>query len=124
MDKFQAIHSFWSSFGLPAFDEGTVPTGNAKPAMPYITYDVVFSGFGTPVAMSASIWHYSSSWMQITAKFSEIEAFIGRGGKILPCDGGAIWIKPGSPFAQRMSDPNDMIRRILINIEAEFLTAE
>lgn len=33
-------------------------------------------------------------------------------------------LKRGSPFAQRMSDPNDdMIRRIYINITAEFLTA-
>ena len=33
-------------------------------------------------------------------------------------------LKRGSPFAQRMSDPNDdMIRSIYINITVEFLTA-
>ena len=123
MDKFQAIHSFWSSFKIPAYDESTVPTGDSAPEMPYITYDVVVSSFGTPVAMSASIWYYGSSWSQITTKLMEIEARIGRGGVFLPCDGGAIWVAQGTPFAQRMSDENDMVRRIFINIEAEFITA-
>lgn len=123
MDKFQAIHSFWSSFKIPAYDESTVPTGDSAPEMPYITYDVVVSSFGTPVAMSASIWYYGSSWSQITTKLGEIEARIGRGGVFLPCDGGAIWVVQGTPFAQRMSDENDMVRRIFINIEAEYITA-
>lgn len=123
MDKFQAIHSFWSSFGIPAYDENTVPTGDSAPEMPYITYDVVVSGFNEPVAMSASLWYYGSSWSQITTKLGEIEARIGRGGIILPCDGGGVWIVPGTPFAQRMSDANDMVRRIFINIEAEYITA-
>lgn len=123
MDKFQALQSFWSSFGIPAYDENTVPTGDDKPAYPYITYDAVIGSLDTPVAMSASIWYYGSSWSQITTKLLEIEAEIGRGGVTLPMDNGALWIKKGSPFAQRMSDTNDMIRRIYINIEAEYFTA-
>jgi len=123
MDKFQAIHKFWSSFGIPAFDENTVPDGEDKPSFPYITYDAVVSDFNHPVAMSASIWYYGTSWSQITAKLTEIEAELGRGGVTLLCDGGAVWIVKGSPFAQRMPDDNDMIRRIFINISAEYLTA-
>ena len=124
MDKFQALQSFWSSFGLPAYDENTVPTGDAKPNYPYITYDASVSNLGAPVALSGSLWYYGTSWAQITAKMSEVQAGIGRGGKIITIDGGALWIKQGSPFAQRVSDPNDMIRRIFINIEAEFITAD
>ena len=123
MDKFQVIHAFWSSFGIPAYDENTVPDGDDKPSFPYITYDAVVSSLGTPVAMSGSLWDYGTSWSQITTKMTEIQSDLGRGGKILPCDGGAVWIKPASPFAQRLSDDNDMIRRILINIQAEFITA-
>ena len=124
MDKFQALQTFWSSFGLPAYDENTVPTGDAKPSYPYITYDAVVSNLGVPVALSGSIWYYGTSWAQITAKMAEVQAGIGRGGKYIPIDGGALWIKQGSPFAQRVSDPNDMVRRIFINIEAEFITAD
>ena len=123
MDKFQAIHSFWSSFGLNAYDESTVPDSDDRPALPYITYDAVISNIGSPTAMSGSLWYYGTSWSQVTTKMIEIETALGLGGRIIPCDGGAIWIKRGTPFAQRMPDENDMIRRIFINIEAEYLTA-
>ena len=101
-----------------------MPDVEDKPTFPYITYDAVVSNLGTPVAMSGSLWDYGTSWARITTKMAEIQSDLGRGGRIIPCDGGAIWIKQGSPFAQRMSDDNDMIRRILINIEAEYLTAD
>lgn len=123
MDKFQALQSFWGSFGVPAYDENTVPTGENRPALPYITYDAVIADFGHPVALSASLWYQGASWEKISVKALEIEAEIGRGGITLPIDSGALWIKKGSPFAQRMSDPDNMIRRIVVNVEAEFLTA-
>lgn len=124
MDKFQALQSFWESFGLPAYDENTVPSGEEAPSFPYITYDTIVSAFGTPVAMSGSLWYYGPSWAEISKKAIAIGKEISRGGKMIPLDDGAVWIKQGSPFAQRMSDPNDMVRRIYINIEAEFLTAD
>lgn len=122
MDKFQALHSFWSSFGLYAYDENTVPTGNDKPNYPYITYDAAIADFGQPVALSGSLWYYGTSWSQITTKMTEIEDRIRRGGQMIPCDGGGIWIKQGTPFAQRVNDSNDMIRRIFMNIEVEYIT--
>jgi len=124
MDKFQALQTFWSSFGIPAYDENTVPDGDDKPSFPYITYDAVVGNLGEYCAMSGSLWDYGTSWSQVTTKLTEIQSAIGRGGKMIPIDGGAVWIKRGSPFAQRMSDTNDMVRRIFINIEAEFITAE
>ena len=123
MDKFQALQSFWSSFGIPAFDENTVPTADDKPTYPYITYDAIDGSLGDYVAMSGSIWDYGTSWARITTKLAQIETAIGRGGKLIQIDGGAIWIKRGNPFAQRLSDSNDMVRRIFINIEAEYITA-
>lgn len=123
MDKFQALQSFWESFGLPAYDENTVPTGDSAPTLPYITYDAVTSNFGSTVALSGSLWYYGTSWSQITTKMLEIQSEIGRGGKMIQMDDGALWIKQGNPFAQRMADSNDMIRRIYMNIEVEFLTA-
>lgn len=123
MDKFQALQSFWESFGLPAYDENTVPTGDSAPTLPYITYDAVTSNFGSTVALSGSLWYYGTSWSQITTKMLEIQSEIGRGGKMIQMDDGALWIRQGNPFAQRMADSNDMIRRIYMNIEVEFLTA-
>ena len=39
-------------------------------------------------------------------------------------DNGRLYIAKGTPFAQRMSEPSDdTVRRILLNISAEYLTA-
>ena len=124
MDKFQALQTFWSSFGVPAFDENTVPGGEERPEFPYITYDVSTGNLGSYAAMSASLWDYGTNWERISSLLIAVQSVIGRGGRMIPIDGGALWIKKGSPFAQRMSDPNDMIRRIFINIEAEYITAD
>ena len=125
MNKEQAWQKFWSSFGLTAYDESTVPTGKNAPSFPYLTYNVIVGSFDDPVFPSVSLWYRSSSWKDVTEKSNEISAAIGYGGVLVPYDGGAIWIKRGSPFAQRSSDDSDdMIRRIYINIEAEFWSAD
>lgn len=122
-NKEQALQDFWSSFGVPAYDESTVPTGLNAPAFPYITYNVMTDSlYGNPVAMSASIWDRSSSWQFVTEKSHQIGAVIGTGGKSIRVDGGYIWIKRGTPFAFRMSDNDDMVRRIYMNISVDFLT--
>lgn len=118
--KDMALYSFYSGFDLPAYDENTVPTGAT---LPYITYQVSTDSFGNTVMLSASLWYRSTSWAAIQDKADEIAEAIGYGGKILPIDNGYLWLTKGSPFAQRMGEPNDeMIRRIVLNINAEFLT--
>lgn len=122
MTKAAAIHAFWSSFGVTAYEENSVPT---DAAFPYITYEFLTDAFESEAAMVASLWFRDSSWVPVNAKAEEISADIGRGGKLIPCDGGAIWIKRGSPFAQSLGDDtDDMIKRKYINITAEFLTAD
>lgn len=123
MTKAAAIYQFWSGFGLNAYEANTVPTGDDAPELPYITYSLVTDAFGGEVAMSASLWYRSTSWTEINAKTEEIAERLGLGGLTIPCDGGSVWIKPGTPFAQNMADPSDeMIRRKYINISAEFIT--
>lgn len=120
MTKDEAIYSFYSGFSLPAYDENTVPEGSA---LPYITYSVSTDSIGNIVILSASLWYRSTSWGAIQDKADEIAAAIGYGGKIIKIDNGYLWLTKGSPFAQRMSEPSDkMVRRIIININAEFLT--
>lgn len=123
MNKEQALHKFWSSFDLTAYDESTVPTGKDAPDFPYLTYSVVTDSFDTDTAPYASLWYKSTVWTDITAKKDEISNAIGMGGKMLPFDGGAIWIKRGTPFAQRMADDSDdTIRRMYINITMEYIS--
>lgn len=121
MDKAQAIHKFWTSFDVPAYDENTVPD-NAQ--MPYITYNVVMDAFENTVGLHASIWDHSTSWSWISKKLDEIsEKLPAHGSYLIKLDDGYAWIKRGNPFAQRMSD-SDTTRRIYINVEIEFLTKD
>ena len=124
MDKSQALQEFWSSFGLQAFDEYSAYDERMNLPANYITYEVQTSNLGDPVSLTASLWYKSTSWAAITEKADAIAAYIGYGGKIIPVTDGYLWVKLGSPFSQRMPvDENDNIRRIVLNIEADFLTA-
>lgn len=119
MNQIQTLHAFWSGFGLKAYDETSVPDGTE---LPYITYEAGDDDFGHPIALSASLWYRSSSWAGITEKEMQIADFIGRGGRMLAYDGGALWIQKASPWAQRMAEPSDdTIRRIVLNIQLEVL---
>lgn len=128
MDKMQALHSFWSSFGIPAIDEQSAYDEKAMADLsityPYLSYEAAVSEIDEPVALSADIWYKSTSWAGIEAKAQQIANAIGYGGTMIPYDGGAIWIKRGTPAYQRMGAENVFdIRRIHININAEFLSA-
>ena len=122
MTKAAAIYQFWNSFSLTAYEENTVPT---DASFPYITYQLVTDSFDREISLSASLWYRSESWTAINAKTDEISQEISRGGKIIPCDGGAIWLKRGQPFAQNMGDESDdLIKRKYLNITAEIMTAD
>lgn len=120
MTKAAAIYKFWSGFGLTAYEENTVPT---DASFPYVTYQLVTDSFDREIPLTASLWYRSESWTGINAKTEEISQKISRGGKIISCDGGAIWLKRGQPFAQNMGDDSDdLIKRKYINIVAEYIT--
>ncbi len=123
MTKAAAIQGFWESFGLEAFEENAVPTGDDSPEFPYITYELVTDDLGNVAAMTASLWYRGTSWVPANAKADEVGARLGYAGVRLPCDGGCIWLRRGVPFAQSMGDPDDnMIRRKVLAVDAMFLT--
>jgi len=114
----RALYNFWSSFGLPVYDETSVPD---TAEMPYITCEISTAAFDKPIPLSLSLWYYSSSWTAITAKAREIIETIGT-HKSVRYDGGGMNITIPSQDYDRMSDSaNDMIRRIVINIMVEFV---
>ena len=122
MTKAAAIYQFWNSSGLTAYEENSVPD---EAAFPYITYQLVTDSFDRELLLTASLWYRSVSWTGINAKTEEISHTISRGGKIISCNGGAIWLKRGQPFAQNMGDESDdLIKRKYLNITAEFMTAD
>lgn len=124
MTKAAAIYQFWASFGLDAYEENSVYQMDEVPKFPYLTYEFNSDSFGDgAVSLSASLWYRNTSWVTANAKADEISAVIGMGGITIPCDGGAIWIKRGFPFAQSMGDDTDnMIKRKLLSISVEYWT--
>ena len=121
MTKAAAIYKFWNSF-LTAYEENSVPE---DATFPYITYQLVEDSIGNDVQTACSIWYRTDSWVAINNMSQMIGKRIGLGGTFIDCDGGKIWIKRGTPFAQNMGDESDsLIKRKYLNITAEFLTAD
>lgn len=121
MNKYQALHKFWNSFGWKAYDENTVPD-NAE--LPYITYEAAAGSLGSELPLSASLWQRSTSWNEISEKAIEIERKIKENGHLtVRIDNGLLYINAEPKFSQRMAGGVDNIRRIILNIKAEFLTA-
>lgn len=121
MKKEEALHNFISSFGWNAYAEDEVAD---DATLPYITYENVVDSFGGEVTITVSLWDRKKSWTSVTNKKDEISEAITRGGKIVPYTNGAMWVKKGSPFAQRMADTDKSIRRIVLNLSVEYLSAE
>ena len=121
MDKAQAIHQFWSGFGLPAYDENTV---DEDAEFPYITYSVATGSIEDFILLTASLWYRSTSWAAISRKADEIaQAITDMNPPAIKIDGGRVYLSKGSPFAQRMAEESDdSVRRIYMNVYAEFLT--
>lgn len=120
MDKLQAYNNYWSGFGIPAFEANSVPDKQPKP---YITYESSFDDFGNQLSLTASLWYRTSTWSEVVVKATQIEQAIGRGGQMIRYDGGAFWIHRGTPFAIRTGDSaDDMIKRIVLNVEVEFIS--
>ena len=126
MDKWRTQHEFWSSFGIPAYDENTAFEQGKLPAYPHITYEALNGVMGQVLPISASIWYRSSSWEEISKKADQILSAV-KHGVIIAVDNGYFWIKNPelSAFAQRMASgsDDDLVKRIYITLEAESLTA-
>lgn len=118
MNKLQALNNFFNSFSLTAYDESSVPD-NAS--LPYITYESMLSDFNNYTQLTASLWYYGSSMAQLAQKTLEIDTALSKGGKLIAYQGGAFWIRKATPFAQSMSDTNDMIRRMVLNFIIEYI---
>lgn len=115
-----AIYQFLSGFSIPAYAVSSVPD---EAEFPYITYSpIIKEALTGEVSMEVDIWYYSDSEAVPNAKAREIYKAIGRGGKVVTCDGGAIWIKRGSPWCQSVvNEDNSMVKRRYINIDIEYL---
>lgn len=124
-----AIYQWLNGFGIPAYASTSVPDqdGPLWEGFPYLTYDLVLGEWGkTEVNMPVNLFDRTASEKKLNDKVREISHALGYGGTTVPCDGGMLWLKKGSPWAQAMSieGEDDDVKRRYININIEFLTIE
>lgn len=122
MTKEAALYGFFSGFGIPAF----ATQAPADTAFPYLVYEPNTAAYGDgEVGIVVNLWYHGGREDVINAKAREISKKIGMGGIYLPCDGGAVIIRRGTPFAQAQSDAaDDKIRGRYITLTAEYITPD
>ena len=120
MTKGAALQSFFDGI-MTSYAASAVPD-NAT--LPYLTYELITSAWdGGEVGLTVNLWFYTTSEAVPNAKAQELSDAIGYSGITIPCDGGFIWLKRGSPWCQSMRDESDsMIKRRYINVIAEYFT--
>lgn len=121
MDRWEAQYKFWSGFGVPAYEQNSVPDADHV-VFPYITYEAVSSEFNEDASPYASIWTRSTSWASADRLSDLIEGSIRGGGAIVEHNNGILWITANAPFSTSMGDPNDdMVKRKLLSVTIHFL---
>ena len=120
MTKDKALHAWFSQF-LPAYPTSNVPE---DAVFPWLTYELITGSWDSgEIALTVNLWYYTESEAVPNAKAQELSDAIGYGGVTLPCDGGFIWLKRGSPWCQNLQDDTDKnIKRRYINVTAEYMT--
>lgn len=123
MDKWQAQQNLWESFDLPAYDENSVPD---DAQMPYITYEAIAGNIGAPTQVAVNVWYRSNSWVDISRKAQQIATGVDNLPSSIQIDGGRMKVRlpDMASWGRRMEEPSDRgVRRIMITVEIEFLTA-
>ena len=120
MTKGAALQAFFSRF-MDAYAASAVPE---DVTFPYLTYELITSAWDSgEVGLTVNLWFYTTSEAVPNAKAQELSDAIGYGGVTIPCDGGFIWLKRGSPWCQNLQDDTDPnIKRRYINVTAEYMT--
>lgn len=121
MDKWEALYNFWSSFGIPAYEENSVPK---DAAYPYITYEAGVGSFESVVTLSASIWDRTTQGTAfVDNKADEIVRYIKNMRECPRVNGGRYRVYVEGQYATNMGDPDDrLVKRKQMNVNFEFLT--
>lgn len=122
MTKYEALHSWLSQF-MTAYPTSNVPE---DATFPWLTYEPVVGAWGDgELNMTVDLWFYTKSEAVPNAKVQEIADAISMGGVFVPYDGGAMWIKRGSPWCQNIRDDSDSnIKRRYLNLSVEYLSQD
>lgn len=106
----KALYSFFSSFGIPAYDENAVPD---TAELPYITYQQVEPCWDSPGSITAMIYYKDTSYAAINAAIDKIKTkFPKDGGIRIPAGNGCLYLFMDSNFAQETAGDTDGIKAV------------
>lgn len=110
-----ALSAFFSGFDIPVYPEDFIPK-NAS--LPYLTVlPVIPADWGQQTAFHARLWYPSNGGKRpILKKSDEIRTALAD-GKTIPCEGGAIFLRAGDPWAQSMDNPAENYLCTYLNFE-------
>ena len=118
------LHAFLSGLGMSAYPQAAVPDGAE---LPYLTYPLTVGDWDEgEVNIPITMWFRTTSEAIPNAAVRTVKEAVPRGGVMVPCDGGVLWVKRGSPFAQALlveGDEEGMKRRY-VNLDVEYLLPE
>ena len=118
-NKYQALYEFYNTFGIPAYEENSVPE---DAELPYITYEIMTADLDMEnIAMSCQIYFKSNSLMKVNAITEKLYNTLS-GGLKLKCDTGYIVLYRGRPFAQNRPSGDKTVKAKYINISADYIT--
>lgn len=112
-----ALKTFFSGFGLPAYQESTVPE---DVQLPYISYSISSPEWNQKASMYVQVWDRSTSNIGIIRTADQITQAIG-GEKRIPLDGGYLVIWPETPLIQIQADGDFRYAYINLSINAYHL---
>ena len=113
-----ALHAFYSGFGIPAYPAESVPKDARRP---YITYSVNVPEWNRPAAHWARVWYRATGNDALFEKADGIIAAIGQGVK-LRCAGGYIALYPENPLAQLLVGEERTDRSVYLNLQLNAYT--
>lgn len=119
-----AVCEWLSGFSVPVYAATATPH---DAEFPYITYDLVEGEWGGgEVNMPVNVWYRTDTETEPNAKVREISHALGIGGVTVKCDGGMLWFKKGSPWAQavRVEGEDEKVKRRYVNINVEYLVLD
>lgn len=116
VDVASALYTFFSGFGITAYTTNNAPS---DAVLPYLTYDLVVGKTLSSTPLGARLWWEGTLPRAVLEKCDEIQACIGTGIQI-PCGNGYIWLYQGEPFAQPVTDEDDRLSTLYLNITAQY----
>ena len=111
------LKTFFSGFGLPAYQVGSVPD---DVELPYISYSISSPEWNQKTTAYVQVWDRTTSNTQIIRVADQITAAIGEGIR-LPFDGGYLVIWPETPLIQIQVDGDFRYAYINLSINAYHL---